>query len=182
MHLVSTFQWKMFQLPYMVAFELYDRHPYMEVEFHFLHGNSCTSMEIQMAYMEVMYTSIEEVKYYPFHGSEMLLRSFHGTSMDLLDSSVGGDVALEVELLVLSCHATLPNSAPLSSYRSGRTAAKALRHGSALQAIRDVATKVERKPQDYALYSLRIGGATALLLAAGRDISQIVIQGEGRWK
>lgn len=57
---------------------------------------------------------------------------------------------------------------------------KALRHGSALKAIRDVAAKAGRELQDYALHSLCIGGTTAL--AAGGGISEIVIQGEDRWK
>lgn len=67
---------------------------------------------------------------------------------------------------------------PVSLYRSGK-AVKTLKYGSALKAIGDGATKAEREPQDYALHSLRIGGA--MVLAAGGDTPEVVIQGEGRW-
>lgn len=89
----------------------------------------------------------------------------------------GGAVALVVELL--SCHATLPDSAPLASYRSGR-AVRVARYSAALRAVREVVAKSGRNPQEYALHSLRIGGATAL--ASGGDIAERVIQREGKWR
>lgn len=89
----------------------------------------------------------------------------------------GGAVALVVELL--SCHATLPDSAPLASYRSGR-AVRVVRYSAALRAVREVVEKSGRNPQEYALHSLRIGGATAL--ASGGDIAERVIQREGKWR
>ena len=68
----------------------------------------------------------------------------------------GGAVALMVELM--SCHATLPDDAPLSSYRIGREA-EVLKYGQALQAFREIVKKSGRDPKDFALHSLRIGGA-----------------------
>ena len=44
-------------------------------------------------------------------------------------------MALMVELM--SCHATLPDDAPLFSYRIGREV-KVLKYGQALQAFRDI--------------------------------------------
>ena len=89
----------------------------------------------------------------------------------------GGAVALMVELM--SCHATLPDDAPLSSYRSGREV-KVLRYGEALRAFREVVKKSGHEPKDFALHSLRIGGASTL--AAGGKVSERVIQRAGRWK
>ena len=40
--------------------------------------------------------------------------------------------------------------------------------------------KSGRKPEEYALHSLRIGSAS--MLAAGGDVSKRVIEREGRWK
>lgn len=88
----------------------------------------------------------------------------------------GGAVALLVELL--SCHATLPADAPLSSYRSGREV-RVVKYSQALRAFREVVENAGRNPKDFALHSLRIGGASTL--AAGGDISERVIQSEGRW-
>ena len=64
-------------------------------------------------------------------------------------------MALIVELM--SCHATLPDDAPLSSYRIGREV-KVLKYDQALQAFREIAKKSGRDPKDFALHSLRIGG------------------------
>ena len=88
----------------------------------------------------------------------------------------GGAVALMVELL--SCHPTLPDSAPLSSYRSGREV-KVWKYDQALRAFREIVEKSGRNPKEFALHSLRIGGASTL--AAGGDVSDRVIQKEGRW-
>lgn len=89
----------------------------------------------------------------------------------------GGAVALMVELL--SCHPTLPDSAPLSSFRSGREV-KVFKYGQALRALREIVQRSGRDPKEFALHSLRIGGASTL--AAGGDVSERVIQREGRWK
>ena len=67
----------------------------------------------------------------------------------------GGAVDLMVELM--SCHATLPDDAPLSSYRIGREV-KVLKHGQALQVSRGIVNKSGRDPKDFALHSLRIEG------------------------
>ena len=89
----------------------------------------------------------------------------------------GSAVALMVELM--SCHATLPDDAPLSSYRIGLEV-KVLKYSQALQAFREIVKKSGRDPKDLALHSLRIGGASTL--AAAGEVSERVIQGAGRWK
>ena len=89
----------------------------------------------------------------------------------------GGAVALMVELM--SCYATLPDDAPLSSYRIGREV-KVLKYGQALQAFREIVKKSGRDPKGFALHSLRIVGASTL--AAGGEVSERVIQRAGRWK
>ena len=65
-----------------------------------------------------------------------------------------GGVALLVELL--SCHATLPADAPLSSYRSGREV-MAVKYSQALRAIREVGENAGRNPKDllYIRYALK---------------------------
>ena len=55
---------------------------------------------------------------------------------------------------------------PLSSYRIGREV-KVLKYGQALQAFRELVKKSGRDPKDFALHSLRIGGAS-ILVAGGR--------------
>ena len=89
----------------------------------------------------------------------------------------GGAVALMVELL--SFHPTLPDSVPLSSYRSGREV-KVLKYDQALRALREIVESSGRNPQEFALHSLRIGGASTL--GAGGDVPVHVLQREGRWK
>ena len=56
----------------------------------------------------------------------------------------GGAVALMVELL--SCHPTLPDSGPLSSYRSGREV-KVWKYDQALRAFREIVEKSGRNPK-----------------------------------
>ena len=89
----------------------------------------------------------------------------------------GGAVALMVELL--SYHPTLPDSAPLSSYRSGREV-RVWKYDQALRAFRGVVENSGGDPKEFALHSLRIGGASTL--AAGGDVPDRVIQQEGRWR
>ena len=45
---------------------------------------------------------------------------------------------------------------------------------------RGLGSKSGRNPDEFALQSLRIGGATTL--GAGGDVSERVIQSEGRWE
>ena len=89
----------------------------------------------------------------------------------------GGAVALMLELM--SYFPGLPDHAPLSSYQCGK-AVRVVRYGRALRAIKEVVAESGRNPDGFALHSLRIGGATKL--AAGGDISERVIQREGRWR
>ena len=82
-------------------------------------------------------------------------------------------------MAVLSCHAALPETAPLSLYRLGKHV-RVWGYGQALRALREVVEKSGRNPKEYALHSLRIGSASTL--AAGGDVSERVIKREGRWK
>lgn len=88
-----------------------------------------------------------------------------------------GAVALMVELM--SCHPSLPDNAPLSSYR-GSGGVRTWGYGQAMRALRELVSETGGNPEEYALHSMRIGGATAL--AAGGSVSERVIQREGRWK
>ena len=89
----------------------------------------------------------------------------------------GGAVALMLELM--SCFPSLPGHAPLSSYRCDKSV-RVVRYSPALRAIKQLVAKSGRNPDEFALHSLVIGGATTL--AAGGDITERVIQREGRWK
>ena len=53
-----------------------------------------------------------------------------------------------------------------------------MRYGRALRAVKEVVAESGRNPDEFALHSLRIGGATTL--AAGGDISEQVIPRGGR--
>ena len=88
-----------------------------------------------------------------------------------------GAVALMVELL--SVYPTMPESAPLSSYRCGNEV-RVWRYTEALAALRQVAARAGDDPSEVGLHLLSIGAVTTL--AAGGDVSQRVIQREGRWK
>ena len=92
----------------------------------------------------------------------------------------GGAVALMVELLsVYPTMPEMPESAPLSSYRCGNEV-RVWRYPEALAALRQVAARAGDDPSEVGLHSLRICAATTL--AAGGDVSQRVIQREGRCK
>ena len=52
-------------------------------------------------------------------------------------------------------------------------------YGRALRAVKELVAKSGRNPDDFALHLLPVGGATTL--AAGGEISERVIQREGRW-
>ena len=77
---------------------------------------------------------------------------------------------------LLSVYPTMPESAPLSSYRCGDEVI-VWRYPEALAALRQVAARAGDDPSEVGLHSLRIGAATTL--AAGGHVSQRVIQREG---
>ena len=86
-------------------------------------------------------------------------------------------MALMAELM--SWHRSLSASGPLFSYNCGKSV-RVLRYDHALQAFRDIVANAGRRPEHFALHSLRIGGATSL--AAGGDVSEVAIQREGGWR
>ena len=86
-------------------------------------------------------------------------------------SADGGAVALMLELM--SCFPDLPDRAPLTVYRFV-SSARVVRYGRALRAVKEMVAETGRNPDEFALYLLRIGGATTP--AAGGDISERVIQ------
>ena len=85
-------------------------------------------------------------------------------------------MALVVELI---CHRSLLVSAPLSSYNCGKSV-KVLRYGHALREFRDIVANAGRRPEHFALHSLRIGGA--ITLATGGDVPEVAMQREGGWR
>ena len=89
----------------------------------------------------------------------------------------GGAVALMLELM--SYFSSLPDHAPFSSYRSGKFV-RVVRYGRALRAMKELIATSDRNVDVFALHPLRVGGATTL--AAGRDVSERVMQREGKWK
>ena len=80
---------------------------------------------------------------------------------------------------LLSVYPTMPESVPLPSYRCGNEV-RVWRYPEALAALLQVAARAGDDPREVGLHSLRIGVATTL--AAGGDVSQRVIQREGRRK
>ena len=82
-------------------------------------------------------------------------------------------------LELLSVYSTMPESAPLSSHRCGNEV-RVWRYPEALAALRQVAARTGNNLSEVGCHSLRISAATTL--AAGGDVSQRVIQKEGRWK
>ena len=88
----------------------------------------------------------------------------------------GGAVDLILELL--SCHATLPADAPLSLSCSG-SEVMVVTYSQALQALKKLVAFAGRNLMDSGSHCLRIGGASTL--PVGGDISERVIQNEGRW-
>ena len=70
-------------------------------------------------------------------------------------------------LELMSCFSSLPDHAPLSSYRSDKSV-RVVRYGRILRAIKELMAKSGQNLDEFALHSLRIFGATAL--AAGGEI------------
>ena len=77
---------------------------------------------------------------------------------------------------LLSVYPTMPEIAPLSSYRCGNDV-RVWRYPEALAALRQVAARAGNDPSEAVLRSLRIGAATTL--AAGGEVSHRVVQREG---
>lgn len=75
------------------------------------------------------------------------------------------------------CHATLPDSVPLSSLPEKGGAALVVIYSRALSALRDVAAESGRDPRHYGLQNIE----GAMALASGCDISELVIQRELTW-
>ena len=86
------------------------------------------------------------------------------------DEADGGAVPLR--LVLMSCFLGLPDHAPLASYRLdssvrvvryGRwdSSVMVVRYGRVLRADKEVVAKSRCNPDEFALHSLRIGGATA---------------------
>ena len=138
----------------------------------------------QLEYMEWRQADAAEVRFRGHKADPFQLGSVRARTRDDVRGpqsgyrAGGGAVALMVELM--SCHPTLPDHAPLSSYRSGRRVVNVFRYRKATEALRDVVEKSGRDPKDFALHSLRIGGPSAL--AAGGEVSDRVVQRAGRWK
>ena len=86
--------------------------------------------------------------------------------------------ALVLKLDSMSFVPSLPDYAPLSSYRSVKSVSVA-RYGRTLRAIKELMAKCDRNRDEFALHPLRIGGATTL--AVVRDISERVMRRDGRW-
>ena len=113
----------------------------------------------------------------PQQGSVIVRTRYDASATRSWVGAGGGAVALMVELR--SVYPTMPESAPLSSYRCGNEV-RVWRHPEALSALRQMATRAGDDPSEVGLHSLRIGAAATL--ATGEDVSQGVIQREGRWK
>ena len=95
-------------------------------------------------------------------------------------SGVGaGGSAVALMLGLLSVYPTVPERAPLWWYGCGNEG-RVWRYPEALAALRKVAVKAGDDPSEIGLDSFRIGAATTL--ATGEEVSQRVIQREGRWK
>ena len=91
--------------------------------------------------------------------------------------SDGGAVAVLVELL--SYDDKLSEHVPLAAFKCGSTI-KVWDYRQATRALRQIAGQAGLDPKRVSLHSLRIG--TATVLAAGGEVSERVLQREGRWK
>ena len=80
---------------------------------------------------------------------------------------------------LLSRYPALPEHAPLASYRSD-DGVRVWGCGQAMRALREIVAQSRRNRDEFAIHSLRIGGAS--VLAAGGAVPERVIPREGRWK
>lgn len=87
-------------------------------------------------------------------------------------------VALQVLLDLLDLYPQLGSQAPLMQWQ-GSLGGKVVSRSEATRALRLLVTSVGRNPEEFALHSGRIGGATHL---ASQGASEIQIQRAGRWK
>ena len=113
----------------------------------------------------------------PQQGSVIVRTRYDASATRSWVGAGGGAVALMMEFMPV--YPTLPESAPLSSYRCGNKI-RAWRYPEALAALRQVEAKAGDEPSEVGLHSLRIGAATTV--APGGEASQRVIQRESRWK
>ena len=88
----------------------------------------------------------------------------------------GGAVDLMVELI--SRYLSLPSSAPLVSFGIGNSRGVMWTKQQATAALRAVVASAGVRVEEYALHSLRTGGATHLSTGG---VTQEVLQREGRW-
>ncbi len=88
----------------------------------------------------------------------------------------GGAVDLMIELM--SCYLFLPSSAPLVAFIVGNGRWSMWTQHQSTKALRKVVALAGVRAEEYALHSLRIGGATHL--SAG-GATPAVLQREGRW-
>ena len=88
----------------------------------------------------------------------------------------GGAVDLMIELM--SCYLLLPSSVPLIAFGVGNGRWCMWTQHQATAALRKVVALAGVRVEEYALHSLRIGGATHL--SAG-GATPAVLQREGRW-
>ena len=90
---------------------------------------------------------------------------------------VGGN-AVDLMIELLSCYLFLPPSAPLVAFGAGNGRWSMWTQQQATAALRTVVALAGVRAEEYALHSLRIGGATHL--SAGGATPE-VLQREGRW-
>ena len=88
----------------------------------------------------------------------------------------GGTVTLRVDL---SRHPALPEHAPLSIYRIEK-GVRVRGHGQPMRVLRNIVAQSARNSDEFSPHPLRIGSSP--VLAAGGDVSERAIRGEGRWK
>ena len=97
-----------------------------------------------------------------------------GPSMHVREG--GGAVDLMIELM--SCYLFLPSSTPLVAFGVGNGRSSMWTQHQATTALRKVVALAGVRAEEYALHSLRVGGATHLP-AGGATLE--VLQREGRW-
>ena len=89
-----------------------------------------------------------------------------------------GGGAVDVMIELLSLFPSLPSHAPLVSFCSESSAWSVWSKKQATDALRQIVALAGMPPEEFALHSLRIGGAT--FLAAG-GASPELLRSEGRW-